>query len=509
MHQGRIQKVRAGGREGVTGCSIRRRSGKPTAGVTVMDKQRISVAQIVISSLILVATLVLIIFGLANYYMERDARLKELRAELRNVSGQLSLSLALPLWNLDYEQVGKIIESAMQNRQVFGVSVRNHDQPRAVAALARDGNWQVVPVDRELSGEGLLSEKVGISYYDKQIGTVEVFVTTRFMLEGLRGVLGKIAFSTVALNICLVTILFFLLSRTVFKPLKAVVGYTLTVSAGGAREASIGEKGFIGELDSLRRGVVKMTGSLLEAQEELVRKEKLSILGQLSGSVGHELRNPLGVMSNAVYFLKTVLTDGNETVKEYLGIMENEIASAQRIITDLLDFARTKPPQKVSVTAGELVRRSLRRCAVPETVTVTVDVPKDLPRLNIDPLQMGQVLENFILNGVQAMPEGGALHVAARRRVQSSEKNIEHRTLNVEPDADFVEISVEDTGEGISPENMKKLFQPLFTTKPRGIGLGLVACRNLVEANGGRIEVESKLGKGTTFSVLLPVASAA
>ncbi len=264
--------------------------------------------------------------------------------------------------------------------------------------------------------------------------------------------------------------------------------------------------------EGLELKVRERTRQLLEAQEELVRKEKLSILGQLSGSVGHELRNPLGVINNAVYFLRTVLPGADETVKEYLGIIKSEADNSLRIISDLLDFSRTKTPQVKSMAVSELVQQNLGRCNVPTSVSVQVDIPDTLPAVKIDPLQMGQVFQNLIMNAAQAMPDGGSLRVSARRvgnqelGVRSNEVP-ELRTLNAELDRDFIEISVADTGEGISPENMKKLFQPLFTTKARGIGLGLVVSKNLVEANGGRIDVDSQLGKGTTFRVILPVES--
>jgi PAS domain S-box-containing protein len=250
--------------------------------------------------------------------------------------------------------------------------------------------------------------------------------------------------------------------------------------------------------------VKERTGQLLEAQEELVRQEKLAILGQLSGSVGHELRNPLGVMNNAIYFLKTVMTGADETVKEYLDIIKQEIDTSQRIITDLLDFARTKPPQKRVVMVRELMEKSLVRCAFPENVELRSELPDNLPDLKADPLQMGQVLQNLITNGIQAMPEGGVLNISARCVQESGFKVQGSDNKSVETSTDLIEISVADTGSGISPENMKKLFQPLFTTKAKGIGLGLTVCRNLTEANGGRIAVESEMGKGTRFAVLLP-----
>ncbi len=114
--------------------------------------------------------------------------------------------------------------------------------------------------------------------------------------------------------------------------------------------------------ETLELRVEKRTKQLLEAQEELVRKEKLATPEQLSGSVGHELRNPLGVMSNSVYYLKTVMSDADENVKEYLNIIKSEIDNSQRIITDLLDFTRTKTPRAELITANELIKQSLGKC---------------------------------------------------------------------------------------------------------------------------------------------------
>jgi signal transduction histidine kinase len=145
------------------------------------------------------------------------------------------------------------------------------------------------------------------------------------------------------------------------------------------------------------------------------------------------------------------------------------------------------------VALQELVRQTLGKCTIPENVTVTQDLPESLPKLRIDPNQIGQVLVNLLNNAIQAMPKGGAIQVSARIIPCSVSQG------------NCVAISVTDTGEGISPENRRKLFQPLFTTKAKGTGLGLVACKNLVEANHGRIDVESSVGEGTTFTLTLPV----
>ncbi len=239
----------------------------------------------------------------------------------------------------------------------------------------------------------------------------------------------------------------------------------------------------------LEQKVRERTQQLLDAQEELVRREKLAVLGQVAASVGHELRNPLSVMSNAVYFLQTVLGDGNESIREYLNIIKNEITSSDRIVSELLDSVRTRLPQPQDVGIGDLMHQTLDKCALPSNVTVRLDIPVALPAVRIDPLQIQQVLRNLISNGVEAMPDGGRLEISA---VQN-------------PSEGTVTVNVRDTGVGMTPEQMTKLFQPLFTTKARGIGLGLVVVRNLTQANGGSVRVHSEFGKGSVFSITLPI----
>lgn len=232
---------------------------------------------------------------------------------------------------------------------------------------------------------------------------------------------------------------------------------------------------------------IKTEKALSEAREELMRNEKLAFLGQLSGTVSHELRNPLSAMSNAVYYLKTILANAEDVVKEYLDIIISEIDNSKRIITDLLDFARTKKAEKVAVSVIFLVRATLEKCHIPSNTEIKIIIPDTLPHVTADPYQIVQVLYNMIVNAVQAMPNGGVLTIMADR----------------DPDSGMISIRVSDTGDGMLPDVMGKIFQPLFTTKAEGIGLGLTVCRNLIEANGGRINVESSPGKGSVFNISL------
>jgi signal transduction histidine kinase len=245
--------------------------------------------------------------------------------------------------------------------------------------------------------------------------------------------------------------------------------------------------------DRLASEVAARTRELTEAQEKLFRQEKLAVLGQLAGSVGHELRNPLGVINNAAYYLKMIQPEADEKIRKYHGVIEQEVHNAEKIINDLLDFARIKSVDRELVAIPALVQRVLERFPVPYYITTVLDLPPELPNVFVDLRQMEQVLGNLTTNACQAMKEAGQLTVSSEQSSASAER--------------WVLIRVKDTGTGITPENLKKLFEPLFTTKPRGIGLGLAVSKKLVEANGGRIEVESEVGKGSTFTLYLPVKS--
>jgi signal transduction histidine kinase len=276
------------------------------------------------------------------------------------------------------------------------------------------------------------------------------------------------------------------LGRLFLRPLGALVKGVRQVEQGRFNlKVIVRSKDEFSELADIFNAMID---KLRDAQVELVRKEKLAVLGQVAGSVGNELRNPLGVMSNAVYFLQTVLSDADETTREYLDIIKDEIAISDRIVAGLLDSVRSKPPHPQAVELREVIEETLHQLTIPDSVSVRLDIPEALPALRVDAVQISQVLRNLINNGVEAIPGGGALEIRA----------VENR-----PDG-TVTVSVRDSGIGMTQEQQARLFEPLFTTKARGIGLGLVVVKNLTEANGGTVEVQSEAGKGSAFMVILP-----
>jgi signal transduction histidine kinase len=257
-----------------------------------------------------------------------------------------------------------------------------------------------------------------------------------------------------------------------------------------AHEIEESQREVEGRVLSRTRELEAAVGELHEAQESLVRKEKLAMLGLLAGGVGHELRNPLGVMTNAVYYLGAVLKDAPNEIREYLDILATQIRLSEKIVGDLLDFARIKPPQFENVSVQQLVDEQLKRAGSLAGIRIEHDFPADLPRVRVDRVQIGQVVLNLITNAVQAMNGHGANITFRGRKAADG----------------FVRLDVIDSGTGMKPEEMQRLFEPLFTTKARGIGLGLAVSRGLVLANGGVISAESSPGAGTTMSISLPSA---
>lgn len=226
---------------------------------------------------------------------------------------------------------------------------------------------------------------------------------------------------------------------------------------------------------------------LRDAQDELLRKEKLATIGQLASSVGHELRNPLGVMSNAVYILERSIPSPAPKVQEYLRLLSAQIKLSERIVSDLLDSTRSRSPQRRRVDVRSLLAEQIDRVTIPSNVQTELSVDEALPNALVDPDQVGQILVNLLTNAAQAMDnQPGVLSVHAR--------NGDGR----------VRIDVRDSGPGVPPELREKIFEPLYTTKARGIGLGLAVSRSLAIANRGSLSVTNHPEGGAVFTLDLP-----
>jgi len=241
--------------------------------------------------------------------------------------------------------------------------------------------------------------------------------------------------------------------------------------------------------------------------QQMKERDRLALLGQMAAGLAHEIRNPLGAIKGAAQLLEDPGPEGfaDPSTREFIGIILEEVDRLNRVVTNVLDLARSGGGAVVPIEVNAVVRRTIQILkAEPQIVGVDLQqaLAGELPRVAIDPEQLRQVLMNLVSNAVQAVGSRGKVVVSTRARFGRG-------TRPGRSDAGaYVEVTVADTGPGISQKALDKLFLPFFTTKERGTGLGLAISQRIVQGAGGRIEVRTYEGKGSTFTVVLPAAEA-
>jgi signal transduction histidine kinase len=217
------------------------------------------------------------------------------------------------------------------------------------------------------------------------------------------------------------------------------------------------------------------------------RTERLAAIGQVAGGVAHELRNPLNVVKTSIYYLLNARNPTPAKKAEHLQRIERHVALADNVITALSNFAKLPMPNLRPFRAEECVREALELANLPENIRTSVACPADLAPVLGDVDQLRIVFSNLVRNARDAMPKGGELTITGSRS------------------RDHVDIAVSDTGVGISQENLHRIMEPLYSTKARGLGLGLSITRAILDKNKGSLQVVSEPGNGSTFTVRLAV----
>ncbi|HEX9757644.1 MAG TPA: ATP-binding protein [Nitrospiria bacterium] len=250
-------------------------------------------------------------------------------------------------------------------------------------------------------------------------------------------------------------------------------------------------------------GIFQDLTHIREMEKEMKRKEKLATIGEMAAGMAHEIRNPLASLSGSMQVLRQepLLNDEQKTL---MNIALRETERLDSIITGFLRYAKPSPPNRKKCDLKSLLLETLdffkQAQDYRENIKVFFEPEDRFLSASVDPDQMKQVFWNLSINAVQAMPEGGVLRVLARQA------NSGYGGENGSGEGSFscFQVLFQDSGVGIEPVNLEKIFYPFFTTKDRGSGLGLAIVHRIIEDHGGKIEVESYLGKGTTFKILLP-----
>ena len=266
-------------------------------------------------------------------------------------------------------------------------------------------------------------------------------------------------------------------------------GMAAILNAGGnAGGADLQDLDITSLWSLVRIGEETLRGLL--TREALVKKERLAAIGEMASVVSHELKTPLAVIQNSAYFLENRLTEHPDPkIQKHIGIINSQTRSLNNIISGILDYTRSRELRLETGRVNDLVRDLAAVVPIPAVIRVQLRISDDIPAMSFDREELRQALTNLINNAVQAMPEGGELEI--------------HTGWGADG---CVDIRVSDTGCGISPENMSRIFQPFFTTKSDGTGLGMAIVKRVVDRHKGKIQVQSSPGKGTTITLSLPSA---
>lgn len=232
--------------------------------------------------------------------------------------------------------------------------------------------------------------------------------------------------------------------------------------------------------------VNERTKELVDAQSRLIKSERLAAIGEMAGMVGHDLRNPLSSIKNASYLLRKKHLISDENGRQTLDIVDQSVERASNIVSDLLDYSREMRLELDEYSPKSLIDYALLSITPPGNVKI-IDSTHSFPTIWVDQTKIERVFVNIIKNAIDAMADGGSVEIASRQVNQA------------------LEFTFSDTGVGMSEETMQKLFTPLFSTKMHGTGFGLAICKRIIEAHCGEIAVKSAIGKGTAFTITLPI----
>jgi len=333
------------------------------------------------------------------------------------------------------------------------------------------------------------------------------------------GLLVKKAFITFVVSALLILGISYWAIRTVTNPIKDLSKAVTSLTGGNFSKALvINRKDEIGTLiegfntmaEKLKKAYSELEGkvkasnkeleiayqTLQQRQEQLLRSEKMAALGQLSAGIAHEIRNPLTSVKIFIQSLEKEI-DPDENQKEDFRIIKREIDKINEHITRFLGFARPEEPFFQRVDIRGLVMDTLNLLAPKmksSSIDLDISLPEDLPKIEGDPKQLGQVFLNLILNAIEAMPNGGVLTIRS--------------TVNTIPasEEELLQLFFRDTGSGIPEKDRPYLYDPFFSTKEKGTGLGLSIVYSIIQKHNGQIEVKSELGKGSLFIISLPVS---
>jgi two-component system NtrC family sensor kinase len=465
-------------------------------------------------------------YGYYHIMSRRDILIRKMKIEVRSIGQTLKVALEKVSLTREMEYVQDLIDAVEEDEKILGIIVY-HSRKGLIfhSRSLGDGLDPYLELIKKSIQEDLPQEEFGFykkvpifSYafplkdkHGKNIGGVSILQHTSFMEEDIQKAKWSIFVMILLVIGGTVTLVLIVTRKWITIPISQLMDGIKRMSKGELSTRIDLKRG--DELSELAQAFNQMAVNLKEAQDRIIQdgeaklelernlrqSEKLAIVGQLASGLAHEIGTPLNIISGRTELTKRRLDD-KELIQKNLDIIAQQTERITKIIQQLLGFVRKKKPDQKSLkmdTLLETILDFLDHQIQKQNVSVVREISDDLPPVMGDPDQLQQVFLNLVLNAIQSMPEGGILRLSVSSKWISKE-GLENGQRQ------YVVVSVIDTGLGMEKEVVQNIFNPFFTTKDTGTGLGLMVSQGIVQDHEGWIEVESDLGKGSIFKVYLP-----
>ena len=434
--------------------------------------KRLSISRNLTVSILITVMVVSGIGIFISYYIATQKTRAQLNEKADEYLAFIVNTVGEPLWYLNDRHLNEIASYFDKNEHIAGVSITDSGG-KEVFYIA---NEDVVPA---------ITRESDVYYDNNRVGRVKLSLTSRSHDQINQQFLWSSVVIVLSILLILIITIGLLLRRFLKKPLNDLTEIARAYGSGDYNRLVLED--VVDEFKTIVSVFQKMGGEIRYQMSELKEKERLAAIGELSGNISHEMKNSLGVIDSSVYYLKMKLKSEDEKVKTHLGRIKSAVITSDGIIKSLVDLTRTTALNLERLNLIDVVAGSIKAADPPEAVKVMETHAEEEIGIDGDPEALGVAFRNIIDNAIRSMDGKGTLSVAVKG-----------------PDERAVAVSFADTGPGISKENLGKIFQPLFTTRAKGMGFGLSMTKMIIEKHNGAIQVKSEQGEGATFTVHLP-----
>ncbi|MBL7014766.1 MAG: ATP-binding protein [Nitrosopumilus sp.] len=398
-----------------------------------------------------------------------------------------------PMNNLDIDQMNEIIDNLENQEGIIQVLVLFPDGRLLTDGTNNDFNYGTTFEDNFIQKSIVSSEELLILENNmirvskpiilhEKIGILVLDYSTKNIEKSIQISISNIVITSISI-ITIVGISAIYLSKSISLPILKMKKNVELISKGEIRIES--NKSGITELDELSKTIAELGIKIEKYQKELVKKERLSTIGEMAARITHDLRNPLTTIKNSIEILKIKKPEIVKDNQQYFDMMHDAASRINHQIDEVLGFVKIKQPEKTNVKFQELLSKILETIEVPNNIEIKK--PKEDHTIWCDSIQLQNVLINLILNSIQS--------------IGNDQGKI---TINLEKEDESDKITIEDTGSGIPESSLELIFEPLYTTKQNGTGLGLVSCKNIIESHKGKIYAQNSSKGGVIFTILIP-----